>query len=211
MTTSQTTDAADEAGGETVFSSDGMAPLPTPKVPAVVVSADNVYDSLQWLDTDAPLIVPPGGGVMAVESPQQRLERLQREVQELVVDRTNSDQVSKLAKQLETRLFTTSSWNSAQQDLLRTLQQRIDNNKNEDAGVVYELYGGTVNAPSSSVEERLLTMERLVGASSSAASKSVLQRLEQVEQMVQRVDEKTLEEAATRAKIIRYVIVRVSL
>lgn len=205
-------DAADEAGGETIFSSDGMDPLPIPKVP-VVASAysndtrtENVYE---LLETD-PLVDPSYSAVNRVgESPEERLKRLVREVESLKKELNDNEQVSKLAQELTTRLQTSSSLTNAHEDVVRTIQQRVNETKEapQESGIVYELYGGGKAAATSvpsSVEERLIKLEGLVGTSSS--SLSILERMERLENMANRVDDKALDDAATRAKVIRYVV-----
>mmetsp|Transcript_25055 Transcript_25055/g.54624 ORF Transcript_25055/g.54624 Transcript_25055/m.54624 type:complete len:425 (-) Transcript_25055:2079-3353(-) len=87
------------------------------------------------------------------------------------------------------------------------------------SGVVYELYassatghvGSTTAATAtveSSIEERLGRIERSVGAQSSLTSttsggRSLVERLEEAEKLVKRVDGKSLDAAAARAKVIR--------
>ena len=108
-----------------------------------------------------------------------------------------------------------------QQDLTRAIQQHLQDwqaNKNasssatktepSEAGVVYELYGGVPTGTSSepSWEERMLQVERLVGAggnSSSSTSPSLLGRLEEMETFLKQLDPKALEQASARAKVIR--------
>jgi hypothetical protein len=115
----------------------------------------------------------------------------------------DKEQVSKLARELSSRLSVSSSITSAQEELFRTIQQRNDKGTNE-TGIVYELYGGTLpTSTTSSTEERLLQLERLVGVSAAKTASSILARMDQVENLANRVDEKALEEAATRAKVIR--------
>lgn len=194
-------DAADEAGGETIFCSDGMDPLPIPKVPAVVPSSENVYEILE---TDTPLVAPSNSALGGGESPEERLTRLAREVEALKLEMNDNEEVSKLARDLSSRLYSSSSFSIAQNDLVRAIQERTQKEgDSQESGVVYELYGGTVPA-SSSVEQRVLQMERLVGAAS--CNSSILERMERLENLANRVDEKALEEAATRAKVIRYVV-----
>jgi hypothetical protein len=84
-----------------------------------------------------------------------------------------------------------------------------------NTGLVYELYGNASN-PTTLLEERLLKLERLLGnpqqsqfflsgASTQGGSfnKSLLNRLEDMEALVATVDAATLEQAATKAKVIR--------
>jgi hypothetical protein len=201
------TDAADEAGGETIFSSDGMAPLPVPKVP-VVASSENFFDNSAILDTDTRLVDPSVSVTASIgaESPQNRLVRLQKEVQQLSRELPNNPDVMKLAQTLSTRLLTSNNNNNAADELVRAVLHQKRQQEQEDVpgkdGLVYELYGGSAPAPPSSMEERLLQMERLVG-SSTTTTESLVQRMEHAENLVKRVDAKALDEAATRAKIIR--------
>lgn len=206
MSGSTKTDAADEAGGETIFSSDGMAPLPVPKVP-VVASFNSFFDNSAILDTDTSLVDPSTSTAsIGAESPQDRLVRLQKEVQQLSRELPNNQDVMKLAQTLSTRLLQTST-NNAADELVRVLinqkRQEQEDAPGAKEGIVYELYGGSAPAPTSSMEERLLQMERLVGSTTTTTTESLVQRMEYAENLVKRVDAKALDEAATRAKIIR--------
>ena len=190
------TDAADEAGGETIFSSDGMAPLPVPKVP-VVSSTAHLFENSAVLETDTTLVDPSTARLG--ESPQDRLSRLQREVEQLSRELPSNEEVMKLAHSLSARLQTTGS---NVDDLLRAIHQKRQGEAGKDStGLVYELYGGSTPVPTSSVEERLLKMERLVG--STTTTESLVKRIEDAENLLKRVDEKALDEVATRAKVIR--------
>jgi hypothetical protein len=179
-------DAADEAGGETIFSSDGMDPLPIPTVP---VREENVYEVLE---TDAPLV----STTPSRESPQERLQRLTKEVTALQQELKDNEQVSKLARELSSRLEVSSSISA----LERSIHQRGSEQTREDATRVVPR-----ESTGNNVEERLVQLERLVGASTCTTSASILARIEKVENLANRIDEKALEEAATRAKVIRYV------
>ena len=94
-----------------------------------------------------------------------------------------------------------------------------DDKPTESSGVVYELYASSSTghvgcttagtaAVESSIDERLGRIERAVGAQSSLTAaagggRSVLERLEEAEKLVKRVDGKSLDAAAARAKVIR--------
>mmetsp|Transcript_19126 Transcript_19126/g.39317 ORF Transcript_19126/g.39317 Transcript_19126/m.39317 type:complete len:401 (+) Transcript_19126:129-1331(+) len=180
--------------------------------------------------------------------PLERLARLQQEVEALEAElgttaadsgRAFDEQVVKLATDLKNRLVTASSAHVTEQDdLTRMIQQQLqDIQANKDGGntndsngeqggsslpqtgLVYELYGNATN-PTTTLEERLLNLERVLGnaqqqqqASSSQAGtsssvssnnyKSLLHRLEDMEQLVATVDSATLEKTATKAKVIR--------
>ena len=170
--------------------------------------------------------------------------------------RAFDEQVVQLATDLKNRLVTASSAHVTEQDdLTRMIHQQLQHiqNKNKDdisgdaasskstaaaattatggalslpqTGLVYELYGNATN-PTTTLEGRLLNLERLLGnpqqqqhASSSSSSsqagtssssymsssnyKSLLHRLEDMESLVATVDSATLEKTATKAKVIR--------
>jgi hypothetical protein len=83
----------------------------------------------------------------------------------------------------------------------------------EATGLVYELYGNSAN-PTTTLEERLLKLERTLGnpqtqyllpsgPSGGGANKSLLNRLEDMEALVATVDTTTIEQTAAKAKVIR--------
>lgn len=136
------------------------------------------------------------------EAPQQRLLRLKREVAELEQD-LNTEEVAKLASQLSSHL---AYGVHPRDDLVKlmkdhnTRQQQNTSGKAEEGNVVYELYGGSVPA-SSPMEERLLKLEQTVGGLGATAP--LTQRVKEMENKVQRLNDKSIEEFATRAKVIR--------
>jgi len=182
--------------------------------------------------------------------PLERLARLQQEVAELETElqttaadsgRAFDEQVVQLATDLKNRLVTASSAHVTEQDeltrMIREQLQDIQTNKSgggdqstssskdlSQTGLVYELYGNATNS-TTTLEERLLNLERLLGnsqqqqhstsspssslqmASSSSVSaahyKSLLHRLEDMEALVATVDSVTLEKTSTKAKVIR--------
>jgi len=184
--------------------------------------------------------------------PLERLARLQQEVVELEAElqstatdsgRSFDEQVVKLATDLKNRLVTASSAHVTEQDeltrMIRQQLQDIQTSKSRggdqdessssskellQTGLVYELYGNATN-PTSTLEERLLNLERLLGnpqqqqhstsspssssqmSSSTSVSvahyKSLLHRLEDMEGLVATVDSATLEKTSTKAKVIR--------
>ncbi|KAG7368124.1 dynamitin [Nitzschia inconspicua] len=255
-------DPADEAGGEVIFSSDGLAPVQVTKPPTVTqfAAADaatttTTGDADDYLVLDSESISPQmafevfKGKVYSVstgkrttttipthESPLEKLARLQAEVtaleQELQTTAADSgrafdEQVVKLATDLKTRLATASSQKVAEQDeltrLIRQQRQSLQSSDNSQktstttdvpgTGLVYELYGNA-GTPTTSLEERLLKLERLLGSPQSQAllsskgysggpNKSLLNRLEDMEALVATVDATALEQTATKAKVIR--------
>lgn len=188
-TQSSTMDAADEAGGETIFSSDGMDPLPIPTVP---VREENVYEVLE---TDAAPLVST---TPSRESPQERLQRLTKEVTALQQELKDNEQVSKLARELSSRLEVSSSISALERSIHQRGSEQTIREDTTSSVVPRESTGNNV-------EERLVQLERLVGASTCTTSASILARIEKVENLANRIDEKALDEAATRAKVIRYV------
>ena len=115
-------------------------------------------------------------------------------------------------------------------DLTRLIRQQLESLKvplssttdpkasalssSSETGIVYELYGTATN-PTTMLEDRLVRLERAVGGSLSSSSssasattagsttKTLLRRLEEMEQLVKTVDATTMEQTATKAKIIR--------
>lgn len=260
-TPKMTVDPADEAGGEVIFSSDGLAPVQVAKPPSITQSTTTVANEDELvLDSEAmsPQLafevfkgkvysVSTGKGSAATfaagggtESPLEKLARLQSEVtaleQELHTTAADSgrafdEQVVQIASDLKTRLAAASSQKVAEQDeLTKMIRQQLQSLQTTSAdgqtseskvpgdvpssGVVYELYGNTGENPTTSLEGRLLKLERLLGSpqsemllSSKGASggqtKSLLNRLEDMETLVATVDATTLEQTATKAKVIR--------
>jgi uncharacterized protein (UPF0335 family) len=177
---------------------------------------------------------------------QQEVTALEAELKMTVAadsGRSFDEQVVQLATDLKNRLVATSSTHVTEQDnLTRLIHEQLQNIQKKDAttsaaaaaaaaavgavslpqtGLVYELYGNATN-PTTTMEERLLNLERLLGnsqqnalSSSSSSSqtnsasststnhKSLLHRLEEMETLVATVDSTTLEKTATKAKVIR--------
>eukprot|EP00978_Attheya_sp_CCMP212_P018376 scaffold50201_cov50-Attheya_sp.AAC.6 len=227
-----TTDAADEAGGEAIFSSDGLPPLAPPLAPVSSSASTEAISPLEAFEVFSGRLFPPSSAVQQKlddEPPLVRLARLQTELKELEKDMQSAppsehfavEDVTQVMQGLSSRLDSLSA-NAAstlfkgRQSDLTTLVQSSQLKSNGSAaaagtssnneGVVYELYGGPASAASAvdvSLQERLQAMEALVG--SDASGKSILQRLEQAELMASKADPRSLEAAANRAKVIRYV------
>jgi Dynamitin len=257
-TPTMTVDPADEAGGEVIYSSDGLAPVQVTKPPSVAQTTVPSDGDELVLDSET---MPPQtafevfkGKVYSValssgkstastasttESPLEKLSRLQSEVaaleQELQTTAADSgrafdEQVVQLATDLKTRLANASTTKVAEQDeLTRMIRQQLQNlqqnkvgSRTKDSidipssGVVYELYGNASGNPTTSLEERLLKLERLLGNPQSqylmsskgtpgtgSGSKTLLNRLEDMEALIATVDATTLEQTAIKAKVIR--------
>jgi hypothetical protein len=254
---STSTDPADEAGGEVVYSSDGLSPTQVTKPPEIsrnknanMEGDEAVLDSDDYITPQTAFEVFQGkvysvqtttkparaasagasASAKAEETPLEKLARLQTEVSELEAQlqttagtgRDFDEQLVALATSLTTRLTTASSIKSLEHDdLTRLIRQQVqtlqasakggdtptstsdtDTATATATGVVYELYGNASN-PTTTTEDRLVQLERLLGSTSSATHKSLVHRLEELESLVKTVDPVTLEQTATKAKVIR--------
>ena len=206
-----------EGSDEAVLDSSGMNVMD-----AFEVFKGKIY-SVKTIETAAGARPPTA----MKETPLQRLARLQAEINELEAElsttsantgRDFDEEVVQLATNLKSRLKTVeeASTRLPQQDeLTRLIRQQLKQTAAagsassgtgttsglSSTGVVYELYG-TAQNPTTTVEDRLTKVERLVG-SSAVSTKSLVSRLDDVETMVARVDPTSLEQAANKAKVIR--------
>jgi len=238
--------AAGDSSSEAILSSEQISPQA-----AFEIFQGKVYNAS--VPSSAPVFVSSSVGNIAKEyeksslPPLERLARLQQEVAELEAElqttaadsgRAFDEQIVQMATDLKNRLVTASSAHVTEQDeLTRMISQQLKDvqtgksgDKNQDSlstsetGLVYELYGNATN-PTTTLEERLLNLERLLGnpqqqqhsASSPASSsqmaassslsashyKSLLHRLEDMEALVATVDSASLEKTSTKAKVIR--------
>mmetsp|Transcript_13928 Transcript_13928/g.31207 ORF Transcript_13928/g.31207 Transcript_13928/m.31207 type:complete len:394 (+) Transcript_13928:154-1335(+) len=232
--------APGDSSSEAVLSSEQMSPQA-----AFEIFQGKVYKA-SVPAVSAPVFVSSGDAPAAAAGdrsslpPLEKLARLQREVEELETElrttaadsgRAFDEQVVQLATDLKQRLVTASSAHVTEQDdltrMIRQQLQQVEKSSSEASpapaettGLVYELYGNATN-PTTTLEERLLNLERLLGnpqqqqhaaaSSSSQASsslsaanyKSLLHRLEDMEALVATVDSATLEKTSTKAKVIR--------
>jgi hypothetical protein len=231
---------AGDSSSEAVLSSDEISPQA-----AFEIFQGKVYNAS--IPSSSPAFVSSSSSVAKEYEksslpPLERLARLQQEVEELETElqataadsgRAFDEQVVQLATDLKNRLVTASSAHVTEQDeLTRMIRQQLqevetkggkykDPKDSSETGLVYELYGNATN-PTTTLEERLLNLERLLGnpqqqqhsASSSSSSattssfsaahyKSLLHRLEDMEGLVATVDSATLEKTSTKAKVIR--------
>ena len=136
------------------------------------------------------------------ESAHAKLARLQREAAELEKEMQGED-VSKLVSELASRLV---NGLNEQDNLTKLLddykkKEKSDGKKEETDGLVYELYGGSA-ASLSSTDERITKLEQVLGTSGTSEP-GIMTRLQALEHKMQRVDAKSLDDAATRAKVIR--------
>jgi len=243
--------AAGDSSSEAVLSSEQMSPQA-----AFEIFQGKVYNtSTIGSNNKGPQQYASNDYETSSLPPLERLARLQQEVAELETElqttaadsgREFDEQVVQLATDLKNRLVTASSSHVTEQDeLTRMIRQQLQdvqtNHKSSgggdggqaasstdlpQTGLVYELYGNATN-PTTTLEERLLDLERLLGnpqqhsasspststssqmgaSSSSSVStahyKSLLHRLEDMESLVATVDSATLEKTSTKAKVIR--------
>jgi len=213
-------DAADEAGGEAIYSSEGMPPLPTPRAPRLTSFAGDSSEQVDVLESSEPPMDPAEAIKMFAgtkETPPERLARLEKECKELE-QHLPKEQVAPLAQQLQGLLNQMGGGGGGggsigKDDVVAWMNQQLqqkqrdssETTKTEKEGtVVYELYGGVAAAGGApSVKQRLRELEQRVGGVTTASSESLMDRLTEMESKMKRVDAKALEEAGTRAKVIR--------
>jgi len=208
---------------EEVFSS---AVTKAPIVEQALVSDDEaVLDSTSGLTPQAAFEVFQGklyrasnsSGKAAVEeeSPLDQLARLQAEVaaleerlqQQAGQGSAFDEQLVSLAGQLQGRLSTLQP--VPQDHLTRLIREQKESlgttatsskpvSKPDETGLVYELYpSSTTGPPTSSLEERLIKLESLVGAATT--SSSLLARLDHLESLTPT----SIEDRLTKAKVLR--------
>lgn len=176
------------------------------------------------------------------ETTLERLARLQQEVQEVenelkasssaaTMGRDFDEELVKLATTLQTQVSSLQQHNQSKvlehDDLTRLIRDQLAELQKTpagatpsggmpDTGVVYELYGNASN-PTTTLEDRLVQLEKVVGQSaaaggsssalapnaSGASHKTLLHRLEELETLVKTVDPATMEQTTTKAKVIR--------
>mmetsp|Transcript_25605 Transcript_25605/g.48490 ORF Transcript_25605/g.48490 Transcript_25605/m.48490 type:complete len:352 (-) Transcript_25605:31-1086(-) len=233
-------DAADEAAGEEIFSSDGREPTVVISPPPLKKPSEEEEDGKAFLETTgmsaeeafevfAGKIYPIKAAsaktstrsASGVETPWQRLARLQREAEELEKDlapadgsstETNSllEGVRKLQGRLSQPATVTSSSSSVWQE---RLTQQVADSTAFLTGIssVGSMEGGSVPAPSSADvvtnvdwEARIRKLEKLVGTGVGIyESHSLLERLTVLEHAASKLSEKDLEVAMKKAKVIR--------
>lgn len=157
------------------------------------------------------------------ESPLEKLSRLSTEIAELETQlkatastsgKDFDQQLVGLANDLKSRLTTASETKLEHDDLTRLIRQQLQTLKDKPAaaapasgasgtGVVYELYG-TGSNPSTTMENRIVKLERLLGSTQNKVThNSLVNRLEALESLVKTVDSSVLDQTTTKAKVIR--------
>jgi archaellum component FlaC len=183
--------AADEAGGEVIYSSDGLDPLPVTKPPPLL--ARNQHTELDSLDTDESLRMEDALEMIAAstarrrqhdESPRQRLERLERELQHVAQEISVDDALQQQVAQLQAQLA------------LQT--QRLQ------APRVIDATASSSADSSADLEQLLARLERAIGSMDAPDHrKGLLERLSLLERTVEQLDATHLERVAQQAKVLR--------
>jgi len=199
--------SADEAGGEAIYSSDGLAPLVAlPRPPmftsgAVSSNSANLEDAV--LETESLLehsvaVSKYNGKSPSWMTSRQRLECLELELKELETriqaeKEDEGNDVMDLLSQLNSRV-----------SALSTIVPSTGNEEKQESKITESSL--QQNQQEKNWESRLGSLEALLTSSNisdSQSNKSVMERLQHVEELAQLIDEKSLEQAAARAKVIR--------
>ena len=188
--------SADAAGGEAVYSSDALPPLPVPPPPPFI----SKRTENDILDSDS--IPPPSQAIETFrnrhggETRLEKLERIKRELMSLEQENDMEDTMatSERVKELQVKLDQLLVGNSMKQ-LTAKLEPSSTSQKPKESST-------TTNA--SLLEERLLRIEQTLGHSlPSTTSASIYERLRKAEDTLENINEKKLSQAASRAKVIR--------
>lgn len=188
--------SADAAGGEAVYSSDALPPLPVPPPPPFI----SKRTENDILDSDS--IPPPSQAIETFrnrhggETRLEKLERIKRELMSLEQEHDMEDTMatSERVKELQVKLDQLLVGNSMKQ-LTAKLEPSSTSQKPTESST-------TTNA--SLLEERLLRIEQTLGHSlPSTTSASIYERLRKAEETLENINEKKLSQAASRAKVIR--------
>ena len=257
------THTADAAGGEAIYSSDGLSPLPVPPPPSYqksnIINGNNNNDdsidhesnnAIQAFEVFSGKVFPPSQSphsqqqktINQNETKLEKLARIQAELQALEeeqgnefhtqndnhIDDKNSKEENELMQvvnDLSNRLkqlqhsHNVSTSTMRQQNLttyvknLKITESITTNNNNNDDN--NDDRDGPTSTSTLSAEQRLFRIEQFLGSqihsfdnsndSSLSSQGSILGRLKQAEDKLNSVDEQTLKQAASRAKVIRYV------
>jgi len=198
--------SADAAGGEAVYSSDALPPVPVPPPPPRISqrTENDILDSDSLPAHQAIETFRHGG-----ETRLASLERIKRELAVLEQERdlndassSSSGEVQVLQEKLE-GLMGGKIWKKRQMELTKVVAESssgISASAN-GAGAGAGAGAGGDDTLSSIQEERLLQIEQMLGSDTTAIS--IMERLKAAEQKLSSVNEKTLAQAASRAKVIR--------
>jgi len=135
-----------------------------------------------------------GGGGLHDESRGQRLERIRKELESLEKEEGDG---GVLVQELQEKLEGLMGGN------ILTRQRALTQVVSSPAGQQQQNQPSSTTTTniSSRQEERLLKIEQMLGSDTN--STSIMERLKTAEQQLQSVNEKTLTQAASRAKVIR--------
>jgi hypothetical protein len=171
--------AADAAGGEIIYSSDGMEPLPAVRPPTTLVQSESYdFDTVESSQTSMTEAFLRFTSILK-ENPKDRLLRLQQEAIELQNQVQDEPALVEQVKQLLHRL-------NEQQEFMHRKKKSIQVADQEEVTV--------------DLEALLLRLEKTVG---SVSSKPLVDRVGQLEFAMSHLDERHLEQAAKQAKVIR--------
>lgn len=183
----------DIPGGEEVFSSDALPPLPIPPPPPTfpLHTSGDILDSESVPATKAIETFRHSG-----ETRYERLDRIKKELDELEKD--NSDvgtgvSVQDLQEKLEGLMGI--SILTKQKALSKVVASATEAQKGAENPTKI------LSNVSVTQEERLLKIERILGSDTNPTS--IIERLKKAEHNLLSVNEKTLSQAASRAKVIR--------
>lgn len=236
---------ADAAGGEAIYSSDGLAPLPIPPPPSSSLpnknrrninqgstAEENDDNDTLLLDTQSNDVVRSfevfSGKVFAPEAKRsstpkflnesrlERLARIQAELEEMEEDYCNDTNDSNLGdeeivgvvKDLSARLKVLQNGidvTKRQTDLTSMVNNLSLEATNEEEEQGHQTQKNQQRGDLAQ-EQRLLRIENILGSkfnTGNASGVSVLQRLKEAEEKLNSIDEKSLNQAASRAKVIR--------
>lgn len=226
---------ADAAGGEAIYSSDGLSPIPIPQPPPVPQYSkkeekETIEDGIDYGSKNAieafevfsGKVFPSktrrshggvGGGKN--ESRLERLARIQAELEEMEEDDLNENQeeeekeIMSVVNDLTERLRVLQNGvdvTKRQQQLTSVVNQLSLKNDDDAAEIQKKQQESQTQKDSNqsltTQEQRLLKIEQMLGSQMSP-NVSVLERLKQAEGRLKSIDEKTLTQAASRAKVIR--------
>mmetsp|Transcript_1272 Transcript_1272/g.1529 ORF Transcript_1272/g.1529 Transcript_1272/m.1529 type:complete len:365 (+) Transcript_1272:120-1214(+) len=249
------THTADAAGGEAIYSSDGLSPLPIPPPPSSLPTNRNKQRNSQQGssssqgdddDGDALILDTTSNDVVRAfevfsgkvfgpststscqkqergnESRLERLARIQAELEEMEEDYGNADsnndelgdeEIMGVIKDLSDRLQVLQNGTDVakrQTDLTSMVNNLSLQSTKEDKGpgqsqgsltLSHQQQGGLTQ------EQRLLRIENALGSQFNtgniSAGVSILQRLKEAEDKLNSIDEQSLNQAASRAKVIR--------
>jgi myosin heavy subunit len=217
--------AADEAAGEVIFSSDGLEPpiltspppLPPPSnqndddkavLETTGISADQAFEVFAGKMYATQPSSSATTTSRSLETPWQRLARLEREVQELQADLTAGDDnagaaVTQAVRALQERLSHTTITSSAVQE--RLSQQLADSAVSLTGGgsPTKTVAAAAQAAPEIDWDGRLRQLEKLIGTGGLSDSHSLLERLATMEGSIAKMTDKDLEASWKKAKVIR--------